>query len=288
MTFDPNNGIMVAGFKMQLDSSGAQVTTDNSPAANYADTAAIQGIASTTRTDGMVVRKLDDSSLWVFDAEGAAVAATWCIVPTSGTGRWYRVDQGTRTTATLATLRAIPLLARVDGGLWLVVADGSMWRYAATSVLAEDGLLVVAPTVVGGAYLRADRDVDLALAITKDTADAAVLYTVPAGFRLALAIPFWEVTTSWTGGSSSAIGLSSGNAGLTTKGDVLGGATGDVAATLVSTGAFAKGTVGAKMGKPGAVIVGGETILFDRITSAFTAGVGVAHVPVRVLVAPAA
>lgn len=288
MTFDPNNGINVAGHKIQYDSSGALVTTDSSPAATYADTAAIQGIASSTRVDGMVVRKLDDSSLWVFDAEGAAVAATWCIVPTSGTGRWFRVDQNTRTTATLTTLRAVPLLARVDGGLWLVIADGSLWRYAATSVLADDGFLVAAPTVAGGAYIREDRDIDITAAATFATADAAVLYTVPTGFRLSLGIPFWNVSTSWTGGTSSAIGCSSSNGGMSTKGDVLGGASGDVAAGLLSTGAFSKGTVGAKIGKPAAVLVAAETIIFDRITSVFTAGAATLHVPARVILAPAA
>lgn len=287
--YDPNYTIVVGGHAQASTASGALLMSDSSPVTSYADTTAIQGIASTTRLDGMIVAKLDDSTAWIFDAEGAAVAATWCIVPTSGTGRWYRTDAGRRTTATLATLKAIPLLARVDGGEWLVIADGSLWRFAATSVLTTDGdNLLVVPTVAGGAYIRVDRDIDILMAATFATADAAVLYTVPAGFQLFVPVMYHRVTTTWAGGASSAIGCSSSNAGLATKGDLLGGATGDVAAGLASTGAYAKGTIGAKAGKPGALLVAGETIIFDRITSAFTSGVGVIHAPVRVLLAPAA
>ncbi len=287
--YDPNYSIVVGGHAQSFSSDGSVKTSDGSPVLSYADATAIQAIASTTRLDGMTIAKLDDSTLWTFDAEGAAVAATWCIVPTSGTGRWYRSDAGRRTTATIATLKAVPLLARVDGGEWLVLADGSLWRFAATSVLTTDGdNLLVVPTVAGGAYIRVDRDVDILMAATFATADAAVLYTVPTGFQLFVPVMYHHVTTTWAGGSSSAIGCSSSNAGLTTKGDLLGGASGDLNAGLASTGAYAKGTIGAKAGKPGALLVAGETIIFDRIVSVFTSGVSVIHAPVRVLLAPAA
>ncbi len=113
------------------------------------------------------------------------------------------------------------------------------------------------------------------------TADAAVIFTVPTGKRLFVGRPFWEVTQAWTGGSSSAIGLSSSNAAYNTKGDLLGGATGDVLAGL--TVGF-KGTIGAKLASNGVVVlVGGDTVRFDRITSAFTAGAALVHFPVRLL-----
>jgi hypothetical protein len=188
--------------------------------------------------------------------------------------------------ASTAALSA--LTAAANGQQFQIAADGSNWRYVAASTLTADGLLVVAATGIGsGAFLRTDRVVDLILPITFATAASAVLYTVPTGWRLDIVGSFWEVTTSWTGGSSSAIGLSSSNAGLSTSGNVLGGSGGDVAATLVSTGALAKGTVGAGLYKPGAVLVGGDTIKFNQITSAFTAGAGNAHVSVNVLLAPA-
>jgi hypothetical protein len=187
-----------------------------------------------------------------------------------------------------ATLAALKGASLTDGATYTVAADGTQWRYAATSVLTADDFLVASPTSGTGRLLRLDTDIDITAAVTFATADAAVLYTVPAGFQLALGVPYIHVTTSWTGGSSSAIGASSSAAGLVTKGDLLGGSSGDVAAGLLSTGAYAKGTVGTDIGKPGALLVGGDTILFDRITSVFTAGAGVDHFPVKVLLAPAA
>lgn len=119
--------------------------------------------------------------------------------------------------------------------------------------------------------------VALKLPIAFGTPDAAVLYTVPAGQRLLIERCFWEVITGFTGGSSSAIGLSSSQSGNTTKGDIHGGATGDVAATL--TPGAKPGTVGADLASSGVVILeAGATIRFDRITSAFTAGAGFVHV----------
>ncbi len=118
--------------------------------------------------------------------------------------------------------------------------------------------------------------------ITAANADADVLYTVPANLTI-LVLPhvLWEVTTAWTGGSSSAIGLSSSGTGYTTKGDVHGGASGDVLATLVA--GIKRGTAGAKMATPGVVLRAGDTIRFDRITSAFTAGAGNIIIPVVTL-----
>lgn len=124
----------------------------------------------------------------------------------------------------------------------------------------------------------------LTLPITFALADAAVLYTVPAGMRISLERAFWEITTSFTGGSSSAIGISSSNTNYNTKGDLLGGASGDVAAVVISTGNPFKGTVGAKAATQGLIIlVAGDTIRFDRVTSVFTAGVGLVHIPCTII-----
>jgi hypothetical protein len=122
--------------------------------------------------------------------------------------------------------------------------------------------------------------VHLKLAIAFGTADAAVLCTIPTGLNLQILSAYWEVTTSFTGGSSSAIGVSSDATDYSTKGDILGGATGDVLATLVSTGVKYKGgTIGAKFGTNGIVVVpAGKVIRFDRITSVFTAGAGFVHI----------
>jgi hypothetical protein len=127
----------------------------------------------------------------------------------------------------------------------------------------------------------------LKLAVGFALADAAVLYTIPTlpnGIAaVELTSLFWEIGTSFAGGASSAIGVSSSNASYSTKGDLLGGATGDVAAGLLSTGLTYKGgTIGAKYASNGKImLIAGDTIRFDRITSIFTAGQGYVHINCR-------
>lgn len=124
-------------------------------------------------------------------------------------------------------------------------------------------------------------DYTLAFPVDFTKADAAVLFTVPTGLRVQINRPFWEVTTAWTGGASSAIGISSSNANYNTKGDLLGGASGDVAAGL--TAGF-KGTIGAKAASQGVIVlVAGDTIRFDRIVSVFTAGVALVHINMQIV-----
>ena len=120
----------------------------------------------------------------------------------------------------------------------------------------------------------------LKLAISSATADGEVLFTVPDGHYLRLNRTYWDIQTGFTGGASSAIGLSSSNASYATKGDLLGGASGDVTATLGTAG-IKGGTIGAKFGSNGVIVLApGDTIKFDRITSAFTAGSGYVFVEV--------
>lgn len=119
----------------------------------------------------------------------------------------------------------------------------------------------------------------LKLAISYTTADAEVLYTVPTGLTIGMYMAgAWEVTTAFTGGASSAIGISSSATGFSTKGDLHGGASGDLAAALAV--GMRRGTAGAKAGATALVVLpGGSTIRFDRIASAFTAGAGFVHLP---------
>jgi hypothetical protein len=115
----------------------------------------------------------------------------------------------------------------------------------------------------------------LKLPISKDTADGAVLHTVPKGQRIRVARSYWENTTGWTGGASSKIGISSSNPSYNTAGDLLGGAAGDAAAALVA--GFQGGTLGTKFGSNGVIVLGeGDQILFNRMTSQFAAGAGFA------------
>lgn len=198
--------------------------------------------------------------------------------------------------ANMAALQALAATSLTDGQVFILQTDGSEWRYAAASVLTSDlgagalgpNLVATATTAGTGAFLRVGRDIDVTAATTFATADAAVLWTVPVGFVVQVLTAFHHVTTSWTGGSSSAIGASTSSGGGSTKGDILGGSSGDVAAGLLSTGTYGKGTKGTQIGSPALVLVGGDTLRFDRITSVFTAGASTIHFPMRVLVAPSA
>lgn len=184
--------------------------------------------------------------------------------------------------ATMAALTALPAghEARTHGNEVKVDADGSRWYWHATSTLTSDGILVQAAddAPAAGRWLRAEGYVDLAVPFSRALADGATILTLPAGCRFKLDSAHWEVTTAFSGGSSSAIGVASTT--FSTAGDILGGAGGDVAATLGTTGIKA-GTCGAKLDTDAEVhaclFAAGEAFTYEEITSEFTAGVGKVH-----------
>lgn len=189
--------------------------------------------------------------------------------------------------ASVAALQALAADDRYEGMKCVNLADGSNWRFSAAGTATDTSQnLVIAPAVGSGIWLRDDKSVALVLPVTFATADAAVLFTCPVGAKVRLKNAcWWDVTTTFAGGSSSAIGLSSSVTGYSTKGNLLGGAAGDLTATLVSTNTRMVGTVGATL-TPAAgrlILVAGDTILFDRITSVYTSGAGNARVLVDVL-----
>ena len=186
--------------------------------------------------------------------------------------------------ATAAALQALAATERVDGDEYRL-ANGARFMYLAAGTAADaSGNLVLTPSDAVGNYVCTDDVVDMVFPIGFGTADATVLFTVPTNARLLVRRGYWAVTTGFTGGSSSSIGLSSSNAAYNTKGDLLGGAGGDVAATLVA-GACIPGTIGAKTAA-GIFLNAGDTIKFNQITSAFTAGAGFAHLVCDVLANP--
>lgn len=130
----------------------------------------------------------------------------------------------------------------------------------------------------------------LKLPIGFATANSAVLFTVPTGMKVEIDQCYWEIGTSFTGGASSSLGVSSSNTAYNTAGDLLGGSAGDVAAVMISTGSPYKGTVGAKLAKAVngttacVVLVAADTIILNRITSIYTAGAGFVHVSGNVMV----
>lgn len=225
------------------------------------------------------------SQLYNYDANGNAKVA---LVNGSG---------GFTTVANMAALQALAASSISDGQMFMLQTDGSRWRYAAASVLTSDTGAAAGPVWVAtattagvGAFIRVSGLLDAAFTIGFGTADAAVLYTVPTGFTLRIDRTYYEIATSFTGGTNSAIGASSTNAAYNTKGDIQGGSGGDVASALVSTGgAFKAGTQGAKYGSNGVVVlVGGNAVRFDQIASTFTAGAGKLHVQFSLVYAPAA
>lgn len=202
--------------------------------------------------------------------------------------------------ATVAALKALDSSLLSPGREESVRSlHGRKFWWNPTSELDGDDQLVVIPDDVNSAVdttLEADlpgrwlalpgQVVDLEFAITYETADNATLYTVPDGCYLLVRRGYWEVTTGFTGGSSSAIGLSSDQTGHTTSGDLHGGSGGDVAATLV-TGDYIAGTVGADVAA-GIILQPGKLVQFDRVASAFTAGAGKAHLVCELLANPGA
>jgi hypothetical protein len=152
------------------------------------------------------------------------------------------------------------------------------WLLGSVAVDASNQLILNAATNPGaGKWVRADPFLNLQFSVNEALADAAVLFTVPAGFRLGIVRFFLEIGVAWTGGTLSAIGVSSNNAAYNTKGDLMGGSGGDVAANLAS--GF-QGTAGTKIAatyatRPPVVLIAGNTVRWDRITDDFTAGNGV-------------
>lgn len=95
----------------------------------------------------------------------------------------------------------------------------------------------------------------LDLSFSKDTADGAALFTVPTGVVMQILALHWNITTSMSGGTSSSIGVSSNKTGFTAKGCLLGGAAGDVAATLTAAASPTLGTRGFLAAPAGSRIV---------------------------------
>lgn len=122
------------------------------------------------------------------------------------------------------------------------------------------------------------------IAVDYTLADATVLFTVP--FRSVM-IPdsaFVEVTTGFTGGTSSAVGISSSQTAYTTKGMLMGGSAGLLTA-VIGTATIVRGTQGTGITASPNVIVleKGATIRWDLIASQYAAGAGFIHMAFRVI-----
>lgn len=223
--------------------------------------------------------------------------------------RWSPSSTATDSTQNLALSPAAWATGTVYAVGSVVTANGNVWQATSTSGSGTSAGSGTGPTgsAIGatftdnpggnqivwtlvrigttGAWVRVADVVDLKLAVDHTTADGAVLFTVPSGFKLRISRAYWEVTVGWTGGASSAIAVDSSNAHYNTAGDILGGSTGDVAATLVTTGGpYVGGTLGTKFGSNGVVgLVATDTVKFNRVTSNFTVGSGFVHLSVELI-----
>jgi len=259
--------------------------TDGTPAVEADTFNEIYILNDTTMTMDATGHSKGGRILGVDSVKGVLVLAGNAVTgPTGGQGA--SILGGV--VADMTALKAIPAASRANGKLVLVCADGSQWRFAAASTAADTTEnLVATPAVGSGRWIRADQSFTMVIPITFATADAAAIFTTPAGFVLKLvAAPYWDVTTAFTGGTNASIGLSSSRTGYSTKGDL-------ISATLLAalTAGVRKGTIGDKVDTvtelQALFLEATETLRHDRIVDAFTAGVANVRVPVMVCTAPA-
>lgn len=61
------------------------------------DSTALSALAAKDRVDGMTCLKLDDNTVWIYDASSSAASGPRVVVPDDSTGRWLK--QAVRTVA---------------------------------------------------------------------------------------------------------------------------------------------------------------------------------------------
>ena len=219
-------------------------------------------------------------------SDSTSVLKAWDVATVAALKAIETIDGAAATATTRPRYMTVP-----QGRIECVrsLAYRAFYWHPTSTVTADDQLVIIpddrnmavdtdlAASLAGRWLAVPGQMVDLALACTYATADAATLYTMPVGANMRLVPGYWEVTTGFTGGSSSAIGLSSDQTGHTTKGDLLGGSGGDVTATLGSAADYIEGTIGADIAA-GVILKAGKLVRFDRITSVYTTGAGYAHV----------
>jgi len=195
--------------------------------------------------------------------------------------------------ASITTLAATNGAHAANGMMAMTLDTGKLWRFSSACALTADNQLVVGSGSGTGRWLLVPGQHVLSFPIAFGTADAAILWTIPTGAVLKLTSLYWTITTSFTGGTNAAIGVSSTKTNFTTKGDLLGGAGGDVLAALTTALSPTPGTIGAKMdaltnAETNALWVATNTIRFDRVADAFTAGAGAVNLVCNVLANPGA
>ncbi|RTL30301.1 MAG: hypothetical protein EKK55_02180 [Rhodocyclaceae bacterium] len=144
-----------------------------------------------------------------------------------------------------------------------VLIDGVPFVWSETSTRNDaSNLIYLRPTLLtsgdAGRFIVDTRSLNLRIPVTAAQADAATIFTVPTGCAFKVVDPgfWWDITTtSFTGGSSASMGISSNKTGFTGKGSLLGGTGGDVLATLATSASPTLGTRGFRTFPAGSRIV---------------------------------
>jgi len=158
---------------------------------------------------------------------------------------------------TLTEALALPE-KNLRGRIWI---DGRPYYWSSTCDVDDaSNLLAARPTVIAsasdpGRFVAEGPDLILPLSFTYATANNADLFTVPTGVVMQILGLWWDITADMTGGSSSAIGISSNKSGFTADGCLLGGPTGNVAAALTAALSPTPGTRGFLAAPAGSRIV---------------------------------
>jgi hypothetical protein len=190
------------------------------------------------------------------------------------------------------SLQAWPAMYRGAGNVAYVDDFGGHWYLVASaneSSADTTGLIVLKPSDVAGSghrWYRAPGTYVFKIAVDHTVADATNLLLVPnmttgAQPRVEIVEAMLETTTTWTG-SSAALGLSTTSTLANTKGDVMGGASGDAIANFNTTTPF-YGSFGPKLSLAQRLVLrAGEALRWD-VFGTLSAGVGVIHCTARIL-----
>lgn len=189
--------------------------------------------------------------------------------------------------ATIAALKQVPASRRVDGQLFHVQVDNTVWQWVDAAVCSGDDVLAVNPTDAPstGRFMRLPGRAMLALPFYATTPTGTNLLTVPSNTALRLEDFALKVTRVFTGPSNAAIAVSSTNhPGHTGVGGFMGSAVATqlnnmFSATAAGTGVdfimgpVASGTFNTIETKR-LWLKGGDTIRLDVIGAGFGTGVG--------------
>ncbi len=216
------------------------------------------------------MRKVHES----FGAGGAGLSKGHPFPNPNGGDSYTLAEVLNGVTSVYANAAAVEALkAEMHDGVILVNGTPFIWIPAST---ANDSTKQVSirPTAIDsgdpGRFEILGRSFALNMAVTYQTANDAVLFTVPTGFRLVVQRLFYRVSDGFVN-ASGRVGASSSNAAYNTAGDLIGGAGGDAAAALAA--GVRGGTIGTKFGSNGAVeLVAGDTIKWNVIAPGYTAG----------------